>query len=250
MYVDIFGEVHLSDSSHRQDSLDLETPNISPAEDVPFTEVSLEDESAASESGVPLEEAPSDLVFEKDLLADVDSVEEPNQNLQQVEIVEDLSLKPEFEREQTQELLSVEVPPSAQVDLPVIETSNADNKSLRLESGGAQMMPLEQALALLPAKKFSHFEQEIENFANSQNDTGPISYSLIIGDLQNKEVIDNFRLALEDPRLGLNTVETLSQITDGKLVIPNLNPAQIVVLVHKLLKIPVKLAWEQTLYEN
>jgi hypothetical protein len=253
LYVDIFGEVHLSESSSQSDALGslenpIETKDVTQSSDVvDFNE--LESPQNLAELDPPVVLEPLAEININDHVQKVLSVSEehPDVNLRTESPV---NLDP-LEVEQSP------APPS----LPENEINHEEGFFATLtpvpevmeESSpapGAQLMSLEEVATLIHKKKPHDWREEVANFAEQSNDHGPLSYTLFVRNLKTEQLLLDLRKILEEPRLNLNSAELMTQINKGDLVIPNLNPAQTVVLVHKLLKMPVKLAWEQSLYDN
>jgi hypothetical protein len=91
--------------------------------------------------------------------------------------------------------------------------------------------------------------EELTRFANEENSGGPLTYSVRVSGLDMDDNLNHLMQVLIDPKLNLDFVECQKRISQGVLIIDKLNPAQAVVLVNKLKSAPVKLEWEQFLYD-
>ncbi len=91
--------------------------------------------------------------------------------------------------------------------------------------------------------------QEVIDFANAAESTGPLSYTLKISGIDLALQKDFLLEVLKDPKFQFNAAEMMNKISAGQLEIPNLNPAQASVLVRKLRVSNLMLSWRQHLYE-
>jgi hypothetical protein len=86
---------------------------------------------------------------------------------------------------------------------------------------------------------------EIERFANQDQETLPLSYDLNIGGLDLPKQIQLLREVLDDPRFGWDTEQILSQITQGVLLLRNLSPIKTSMLVHRIKSSNLEIKWRQ-----
>ena len=86
---------------------------------------------------------------------------------------------------------------------------------------------------------------DVEKFGNISGNThqGPFYYTLLIEEINSKEVRQHLENVLSDEGLNLSS----PQIKDGTLRLPRLTPAATHVIVKALLGWSVKISWEQEL---
>jgi hypothetical protein len=89
---------------------------------------------------------------------------------------------------------------------------------------------------------------EVSDFANSDQSHGPLSYSVMIENIDTKEIKTQVLEALSDPKFGWDPKDIIRQMKMGALKLENLNPVKASVLVHQLQGVPVKISWEQNVY--
>lgn len=90
--------------------------------------------------------------------------------------------------------------------------------------------------------------QEIREFGNKEAATGPISYSLLIDNVDLPDRAQEVLTALSDPKFGWDRGMLASRLKNGQLHLENLNPAQAVMVIKKLRGIHVQVTWTQSLY--
>lgn len=86
---------------------------------------------------------------------------------------------------------------------------------------------------------------EIERFANQDQEPLPLSYDLNIGGLDLPKQIQLLREVLDDPRFGWDTEQILSQISHGVLLLRNLSPIKTSMLVHRIKSSNLEIKWRQ-----
>lgn len=90
--------------------------------------------------------------------------------------------------------------------------------------------------------------QEIREFGNKEAPTGPISYSILIDNVDLPDRAQEVLQALSDPKFGWDRSTLVSQLKNGQLQLDNLNPAIAVMVIKKLRGIHVQVSWTQSLY--
>jgi len=89
---------------------------------------------------------------------------------------------------------------------------------------------------------------EVSDFANSDQAFGPLSYSVIIENIDTKEIRTQLLEALGDSKFAWDPKELLKKVKLGKLTLEDLNPVKASVLVQRLQEVPVKVSWVQNVY--
>jgi DNA-directed RNA polymerase subunit RPC12/RpoP len=89
---------------------------------------------------------------------------------------------------------------------------------------------------------------DVSKFANSDQSFGPLSYSVIIENIDTKEIRAQLQEALVDPKFQWDSKALLREIKMGKLKLENLNPVKVSILVERLQDVPVKVSWTQHAY--
>lgn len=130
--------------------------------------------------------------------------------------------------------LSEASPASAPAVLPPALAPELPWASLDREFGDS-VQPQSQASAI----------DEIERFANQNQETTPLTYDLSIGGLDLPVQIQVLREALEDPRFGWDSEQILSQINQGMLRLRNLSPIKTSILVHRIKSSDLEIEWRQ-----
>ncbi|MEZ0392252.1 MAG: hypothetical protein ACAH59_08560 [Pseudobdellovibrionaceae bacterium] len=106
--------------------------------------------------------------------------------------------------------------------------------------------PMEEAVyeEPIPAKDPNDLS-EISDYGNSDQAFGPLSYSVMIENIDTKEIRQQLLEALNDSKFGWDAKELMKRTKLGKLQLENLNPVKASVLVHRLQDVPVKVSWVQ-----
>lgn len=89
---------------------------------------------------------------------------------------------------------------------------------------------------------------DISEYSNADQAYGPLSYSVIIEEIDTKEIRQQLADALDDPKFQWDARELLKKIKLGRLQLENLNPVKASVLVHRLQSVPVKVSWTQNVF--
>lgn len=87
--------------------------------------------------------------------------------------------------------------------------------------------------------------QDVNDFANSDQETSPLSYSLTISGIDSGKIFGELRDALSDSRFAWDLSALMKTIRDGSLTIDGLNPAKIFVIVSRVKYLSVQLSWRQ-----
>lgn len=87
--------------------------------------------------------------------------------------------------------------------------------------------------------------QEVSDFANAEQETGGMTYSLTISGIDSGKIYGDLRDALTDSRFGWDTLALMKSIREGSMTIRGLNPAKIYVVVSRVKYLSVKLSWRQ-----
>jgi hypothetical protein len=103
---------------------------------------------------------------------------------------------------------------------------------------------IEQALAPEPAS-----EVEVFQFVDSDPAQGPMSYSVIVGKIDTKELRNQILEAINDPKFGWDPREVMKSVQAGVLHFNDLNPVKASVLVQKLRDLPIEISWTQNVYK-
>lgn len=88
----------------------------------------------------------------------------------------------------------------------------------------------------------------VSEFANSDQSLGALSYTVLIENIDTKDIRIELLDALSDPKFQWDAKAMLKEIKMGKLKLEGLNPVKASVLVDRLQEIPVKVSWTQHAY--
>ena len=86
---------------------------------------------------------------------------------------------------------------------------------------------------------------EVTDFANSDTNTGPLSYSVTIEGIENSHIVNQLKEALTDSRFGWDVAELVAQIGFGRLILKGISPTVASVLVNRIKFLPLKISWRQ-----
>lgn len=89
---------------------------------------------------------------------------------------------------------------------------------------------------------------EVSQFANSDQAFGALSYSVIIENIDTKEMRQLLLEALSDSKFAWDPKELMKQVKMGRLQLEDLNPVKASVLVQKLQDLPMKVSWVQNVF--
>jgi uncharacterized Zn finger protein (UPF0148 family) len=102
------------------------------------------------------------------------------------------------------------------------------------------------------AEEFSPAEvpdsEPVIEYRDTDQAQGPMSYSVIVGKIDTKEIRIQVLDAINDPKFGWDPREVMKGIRDGVLHLNDLNPVKASVLVQKLKDLPVEINWTQNVY--
>lgn len=89
---------------------------------------------------------------------------------------------------------------------------------------------------------------DVSEYANSDQAFGPLSYSVIIENIDTSQTRQQLLEALTDSKFAWDSRELLKQVKLGKLKLENLNPVKASVLIQRLQDVPVKVSWTQNVF--
>ena len=170
---------------------------------------------------------------------------------------EDGLAEAEAEAEEAKSLAEEISPPVAEeeaTDPPVEADSVAENDIQGVEEISA---PAEEASAIEeeadppPENGIQDFS-DVEEYGNAQasSQKGFLRYDLEISGIYSREIEEQIKAVLEDPRFKWSVAEILKTQKNGVLSIKNLNPIKAVCLISELSFLPVKLSWKQYMALN
>lgn len=93
----------------------------------------------------------------------------------------------------------------------------------------------------------SSFE-EVERFANSDESVGALTYSVIIEDINTKELRQELLRALDDAKFQWDARELVKEVKDGRLLLDRLNPVKASILVQRVKGLKIKIRWRQNVF--
>jgi hypothetical protein len=89
----------------------------------------------------------------------------------------------------------------------------------------------------------------LNDFANSeisQAKDGMLAFTVLISNIDTKEIRESLRSALDDQRFAWNPNDLMSKISrNGTLAIENVSPVKAVILINRIKRLPVGISWEQ-----
>ena len=107
---------------------------------------------------------------------------------------------------------------------------------------------IENSFELLPLAPAPVNLSEIADYGNQEQPTSPLSYTVLIENIDDASLRSEVEGILAEPKLKLNSKELVAAIRDGRLELNNLSPAKAIVLVSLLRKHDLKISWSQNLY--
>ena len=87
--------------------------------------------------------------------------------------------------------------------------------------------------------------QDVSDFANSDQVTGGLTYSLTIRGIDSKKIYGDLRDALADSRFGWDANILMKGVRNGSLTINGLNPAKTFVVVSRIKYLSLQISWRQ-----
>jgi hypothetical protein len=88
----------------------------------------------------------------------------------------------------------------------------------------------------------------ISQYANSEISSakdGPFLFRILLSGIDTKEIREALREAMEDSRFGWDSVQLMSRISKGNLVIDRVSPVKASILVNRIKRLPLGIRWEQ-----
>lgn len=92
---------------------------------------------------------------------------------------------------------------------------------------------------------FVQTAQEISDYGNNEETVSNINYNLFIKGLDSKEVMQEFKQAIEDSKFGWIASDILINIKNGEIIIEKLNPIQAYVLAERIQFLNIEIEWKQ-----
>lgn len=92
---------------------------------------------------------------------------------------------------------------------------------------------------------FASTAQDITDYGNEEETLSSISYDVLIKGLDTKEVMQEFKDAIDDSKFGWITQDILSQIKNGESHLKSLNPIQAYVLASRIQFLNLEIEWKQ-----
>lgn len=86
---------------------------------------------------------------------------------------------------------------------------------------------------------------DVTDFANSNANTGPLAYTVIIEGIESSHLMMQLKEAMTDSRFGWDTMGLLAKARGGRLVLPAISPAKASVLINRIKYLPLKISWRQ-----
>lgn len=89
---------------------------------------------------------------------------------------------------------------------------------------------------------------DVQDFSNAETSSGPLSYSILIEEIDTKELRQKLAEILDDSKFQWDSKDLLKKVKMGKLKIENLTPVKASVLVQRLQNLSVKVSWVQNVF--
>lgn len=86
---------------------------------------------------------------------------------------------------------------------------------------------------------------DVTDFANADNTSGPISYTLTIEGIDTAKLTSDLKEAMMDSRFGWDVEEIFTKKNKDTLVLNSLSPAKASILVSRIKYLPLKISWRQ-----
>lgn len=117
-------------------------------------------------------------------------------------------------------------------------------------SDPSNLEPTENQAPLVTSQQSETIEdfQDVIEFANTETANGPLTYTLVIQGIDNAELKEKVKEALQDQKLKLNVEELLNSIVNGRLELKNLNPTKTSLVIQRLDEEKLQLQWSQHVY--
>jgi hypothetical protein len=90
--------------------------------------------------------------------------------------------------------------------------------------------------------------QDVANYANSEDVSGPMTYSLQIRGIELAETFEHLREAVTDSRFGWDANEIMAKIKGGQLILRDLNPTKASILVNRIKYLSLEISWKQEVF--
>lgn len=100
---------------------------------------------------------------------------------------------------------------------------------------------VEEALLTIDSPGF----QDVSDFANSNQESGGLTYTLTIRGIDSKKIYGDLRDALADSRFGWDANILMKGIRNGSLTINGVNPAKTFVVVSRIKYLSLQISWRQ-----
>ncbi len=134
-----------------------------------------------------------------------------------------------------------------EVEMPVMDAVESFEEPLNLDSLPEETPEEMMENEVVPTAG-SQDLSEVSTFSNSNMETGPLSYSVLIENIDTKEIRQQLAEALADSKFQWDAKELLKKIKMGKLQLESIHPVKASVLIHRLQSLPVKVSWVQNVY--
>lgn len=86
---------------------------------------------------------------------------------------------------------------------------------------------------------------DVTDFANADTSVGPLTYTVIIAELESSQLLAQIKEAMTDSRFGWDVESVLSEVGGGRLILQGLSPAKASVLINRIKYLPLKITWRQ-----
>ena len=106
------------------------------------------------------------------------------------------------------------------------------------------------AEALVAPPEVGEVLAEIQEFANSDLTTTPMTYTVTIEGIDRGDLSRQIAEVLSDERFQIDTSGVMKKMKDGKIELQGLNAVKASVLVLRLRPLPLKISWRQYAYQS
>lgn len=89
---------------------------------------------------------------------------------------------------------------------------------------------------------------DVVDYGNSEQNSGPITYTVTIQGLELAETFELLREAVTDSKFGWEAEEVMARVNKGELVLSGLTPTKASILINRIKYLPIGLSWKQEVY--
>lgn len=128
-------------------------------------------------------------------------------------------------------------------DMQVQSPSLSSESSYQLDN------PFEMPHESKELESFDQVAQSISDFGNTESQIATLNYDLRIRGLDSKDLMQEFKDAIQDSRFGWESSDIMKKIKSGEVFLEKLNPVVAYLLAKRLRFLGLELKWNQNVLE-